>query len=158
MKNSTNKVLTIAVVLLLITNIALVAFMVFGKGKKIGRRVGGKDPSEMMAKELGMTEDQKKQHKLLKEEHFKTQKPYFDSLRAAKTAFFQLTKVPDVNDTTINNYYQKVINWQSQIDKLTFAHFRKVRTLFKAEQLPKYDEFIQKMMQRGKRDSARKDK
>lgn len=158
MKNSTNKILTIAVVLLLITNIALVAFMMVGKGKKNGKRVGGKDPSEMMAKELGMTEDQKKQHKLLKEEHFKTLKPYFDSLRAAKTAFFQLTKVPDVNDSTINSYYQKVANLQSQIDKMTFAHFRKVRTLFNAEQLPKFDEFLQKMMQRGRKDSARKDK
>ncbi|MGB3006643.1 MAG: hypothetical protein WBC06_09050 [Chitinophagaceae bacterium] len=158
MKNSTNKILTIAVVLLLITNIALVAFMMYGKGKKGSKKVSGKDPTEIMAKELGMTEDQKKQHKLLKDEHFKTQKPYFDSLRSAKTAFFQLTKVPDVNDSTINSYYQKVANWQSQIDKLTFEHFRKVRTLFNAEQLPKFDEFVQKMMQRGKKDSARKDK
>jgi Spy/CpxP family protein refolding chaperone len=158
MKNSTNKVLTIAVVLLLITNIALVAFMMFGKGKKDGRRGGGKEPSEMMVKELGMTEDQKKQHKQLREEHFKTLKPYFDSLRTAKAAFFQLTKMPDVNDSTINNYYQKVANWQLQIDKLTFAHFKKVRTIFSPEQQPKFDEFVQKMMQRGRRDSARKDK
>ena len=64
MKSSSNKILTIAVVLLLIANIALVAFLVMGKNKKNSWHGGGGkgDPSEMMAKELNMTEQQKKDH------------------------------------------------------------------------------------------------
>lgn len=159
MKNSTNKMLTIAVVLLLITNIALVFFMIMGKGKHNTRYAGGKgDPSEMMAKELNMTEQQKKDHKQLKEEHFKNIKPLFDSLRAAKTAFFSLLKDSTVSDSMINAYSQRISERQSTIDKLTFAHFKRIRNLFTAEQQPKFDEFVQKMMQRGRRDSTGKGK
>lgn len=155
MKNSNNKILTIAVVLLLITNIALVAFILPGKNKSNSRHSGGKrDPAEMMAKELNMTEQQKKEHKLLKEEHFKNIKPLFDSVRAAKTAFFSLLKDSTVSDSIVTAYSQRISERQSAIDKLTFAHFKKIRNLFTPVQQPKFDEFVQKMMQRGRRDSA----
>lgn len=155
MKNSTNKILTIAVVLLLITNIALVFFMFKEKDKRSSWYAGGKgDPSEMMAKELNMSEQQKKEHKDLKEEHFKNIKPLFDSLRAAKTAFFSLIKDSIVSDSMMNAYSQRISERQSIIDKFTFAHFKRIRNLFTAEQKPKFDEFVKKMMQRGRRDSA----
>ncbi len=155
MKNSTNKILAIAVVLLLITNIALVFFMFREKDKHTARYAGGKgDASEMMAKELNMTEQQKKDHRQLKEEHFKNIKPLFDSLRSAKTAFFSLIKDSTVSDSLMNAYSQRISERQSTIDKLTFAHFKRIRNLFTAEQQPKFDEFVQKMMQRGRRDST----
>jgi Spy/CpxP family protein refolding chaperone len=159
MKNSGNRILTIAVVLLLITNIALVAFMVLGRNKQGGRHSTGRgDMAEMMAKELNMTEQQKKDHKQLKEEHFINIRPLLDSVRATKTALFALVKDPSVNDSTVNVYTQEISETQSTIDQLTFAHFRRVRNLFTAEQQPKFDEFVQKMMQRGKRDSTGKGK
>lgn len=157
MKSSNNKILTIAVVLLLLTNIALVAFMVMGKSKRSTKHAWGKgDPAEMMAKELNMTEQQRKDHKLLKEEHLKNIKPLFDSVRAAKTAFFALLKDSTAGDSTINVYSQRITAKQSAVDKLTFAHFKRIRNLFTAEQQPEFDEFVQKMMQRGRRDSATK--
>ena len=58
MKNSTNKILTIAVVLLLLVNIAMVIFIIKGK-KPYDSRRGKGDPVEMMEKELNMTEQQK---------------------------------------------------------------------------------------------------
>jgi periplasmic protein CpxP/Spy len=159
MKNSGNKILTIAVVLLLITNIALVVFMVLGRNKSGGRYSGGRgDMAEMMVKELNMTEQQKKDHKQLKEEHFKNIRPLLDSVRSAKTALFALVKDSTVNDSTVNIYTQGISKIQSTIDQLTFAHFRRVRNLFTPEQQPKFDEFVQKMMQRGKRDSTGKGK
>lgn len=154
---SSNKILTIAVVLLLLTNIALVAFMVLGKNKQESKRPAGKgDPFQVMAKELNMTDQQQKDYKQQKEEHFKNIKPLFDSVRAAKTAFFALVKETDVSDSIVNLYSQRVTDKQAEIDKLTFAHFRRVRNLFTPEQQPKFDVFVQKMMQRGKKDSAAK--
>lgn len=153
MKNYTNKVLTIAVVFLLLTNIALVVFML---NKKQGgdKRRGHSDLFEMMVKELNMTEQQQKDFKLQKEEYFKNINPLFDSVRAAKTAFFALTKEQNVSDSLVNIYSLRISEKQSAIDKLTFAHFKKVRSLFTAEQQPKFDEFVQKMMQRSRRDST----
>lgn len=155
MKNSTNKILTIAVVFLLLTNIALVIFML-NKKQPADKKRNRVDPSEMMVKELNMTEQQQKEYKSLKEEHFKNIKPLFDSVRAAKTAFFALTKEQNVSDSLVNVYSLRIGEKQSAIDKLTFAHFKKVRGLFTAEQQPKFDEFVQKMMQRGRKDSADK--
>jgi len=158
MKNPTNKILAIAVVFLLLTNIALVIFML-NKKPQADKRRGRVDPFEMMVKELNMTEQQQKDYKLQKDEHFKNIKPLFDSVRAAKTAFFALTKEQNVNDSLVNQYSQRISEKQSAIDKLTFAHFKRVRSLFTAGQQPKFDEFVQKMMQRWRKDSAdKKDK
>lgn len=157
MKNTNTRILTIAVVLLLITNIALVAFFVMGKNKKSSNHQGGRpDPTEMMAKELNMTEDQKELHKQLREEHQKNIKPLFDSVKAAKIAYYSLVKDSTVSDSMVTAYGQRISERQSAIDKLTFDHFKKMRKLFTADQIPKYDEFLQKMMQRNRKDSGSK--
>lgn len=163
MKNSTNRILIISVVLLLIANIALVAIMVMGKQGRHEKRQGSKGgPLEMMSKELGMSEQQKKDYEQLKEEHFKALRPLLDSIRSAKTAFFNLAKDSTGNDSIVDSYSKRIGERQSMADKLTLAHFRKVRSLFSPEQQPKFDEFIKKMMQQrqaGKRkDSTRKDR
>ena len=157
MKN--NKILTIAVVLLLLTNIALVAFMLTEKkGKTEGKRQGGREPFELMVKELGMTDQQQKDYKGLKEAHFKNVRPLFDSIRAAKTAFYNLIKNGEVSDSVLNAHTANISARQAALEKLTFAHFREVRNIFTAEQQPKYDSFLLKMMQRSKRDSSGKRK
>jgi hypothetical protein len=157
MKN--NKILTIAVVLLLLTNIALIAFMLTEKkGKTEGKRQGGREPFELMVKELGMTDQQQKDYKGLKEAHFKNVRPLFDSIRAAKTAFYTLIKNGDVSDSVLDAHTANISAKQAALEKLTFAHFREVRNIFTAEQQPKYDSFLLKMMQRGKRDSSGKRK
>jgi hypothetical protein len=157
---SSNKILTIAVVLLLLTNIALVAFMVLGKKKPEVKRNGGKgDPFEMMAKELNMTEQQKKEHLQYRDEYFKTVRPLFDSVRSAKVAFFALLKDTAANESVLTIANKRMSDIQFTIDKLTFEHFRRVRALYSGDQQKKYDEMVQKMMQRqGGKGSWRKDK
>jgi periplasmic protein CpxP/Spy len=153
---SSNKMLTIAVILLLITNIALVAMLVLGKDKKY-RRGGREEAFEMMVKELSMTDVQQKDYKAMKEAHMKDSKPLFDSLRTARNAFFALVKDSTVSDSILAVYSQRISERQALIDKNIFVHFKKVRNLFTPEQQPKFDTFVQKMMQRRRdnRDSAR---
>jgi periplasmic protein CpxP/Spy len=160
MKNSTNKILTIAVILLLIANIALVAMMVMGKQRRGHKRPGAKaDPIEMMSREVGMTDQQKKDYQQLKEEHFQAMRPLMDSVRAAKTAFFELAKTDDTNESVIDSMSRRITERQAAADKLTLAHFRKVRNLFTPDQQPKFDEFVKKMMQQrmnGRKKSGEK--
>jgi periplasmic protein CpxP/Spy len=160
MKYSNNKILTIAVVLLLITNIALVALMMFGKNDKPKRGPGGKgDPFAMMEKELGMTEVQKKEHLQFREEYFKKINPLFDSVRYAKAAYFALVKDTTLADSVLVSSYNKITAMQTAIDRYTFDHFRRVRALYTPGQQLKYDSLVQKMMmQKGRRDSSSKKK
>lgn len=164
MKGSNNKIFTIAVILLLLVNIAMIVFMVKGRRHHNVKREGGKGgPFEMLAKELNMTEQQKAEHQKLRDEYFAAARPLFDSIRAAKQAFFGLAKEANVSDSLVNSYINRIAEKQSVADKLTLAHFRKVRDLYTGDQQRKYDEFVQKMMQRqggpgGRRDSAGKNK
>lgn len=156
MKTSTNKILTIAIVLLLLVNIAMVIFIVKGRRPYDSRRGKGGNPVEMMEKELNMTEQQKSEVKKLRDDHFAKIRPLFDSVRVAKSAFFGLIKDPNVSDNTLGVYSKRITEAQAAVDKLTFAHFRSVRALLNPDQQVKYDEFVQKMMQRGKKDSTGK--
>ena len=159
MKNSTNKFLTIAVILLLLANIALVAFMVTGKGKKNpASERGGKAVFERLVKELGMTDAQQKQYDSLREVHFTGIRPLFDSMRVKRQALFNLSKENTLNDSLINVYTSYIAGKQILADKLTLVHFHQVRKILNADQQPKFDVFIKKMMQRSKRDSSAKKK
>jgi Spy/CpxP family protein refolding chaperone len=159
MKNSTNKFLIIAVILLLLANIALVAFMVMGKDKKNpAPEKGGKAVFERLVKEIGMTDAQQKQYDSLREAHFSKIRPLFDSMRVKRQLFFNLSKDDTLNDSLINVYTSYIAEKQIMADKLTLLHFHQVRKILNPDQQPKFDVFIKKMMQRSRRDSTAKKK
>jgi periplasmic protein CpxP/Spy len=154
---NTNKFLKIAVLLLLAANIALVAFMVWGRPKK-NTRTGRPDPTEMLAKELGLSDEQKITHRQMKEEHMKSIKGLMDSIRDAKVGFYTLNKEAQLNDSLLTVYGSRVSALQIKVDKAMLAHFKRVRAFLKPEQQLKYDTLVIKMINRGRRDSATKNK
>jgi len=157
MKNSlkeysrtTTKILTIAVVLLLLVNIGMLIYIFSGKDRPDRGR--GRGPYDKMVKELNMTPEQKKHYDSLREMHFTTIRPLFDSMRNTRRALFNLMKEETLNDSLVNVYSSRITEKQTRADRLTLEHFRRVRSMFSGEQQLKFDEFIQKMMQsRGKR-------
>lgn len=158
MSNASPKTLTIVVLLLLIINTGLVIFLVIGrKDKNQSGAYGRQDNFELMAKELNLQEDQKAQHKLLREEYFKNLRPYYDSIRAAKTALYARIDDTTVTKIDFDTYDANASYWYSAINRMTFDHFKKVRSLLQPSQQAGYDKFIQKMMQRSRRDSSRKE-
>jgi hypothetical protein len=154
---NTNKFLKIAVLLLLAANIALVAFMVWGKPEK-NRKIGRQDPTEMLAKELGLSDEQKVTHRQMKEEHMKSIKGLMDSIRDVKVSFYTLNKQAQLNDSLLNVYGGQISALQIKADKAMLAHFKRVRAFLKPEQQLKYDTLVIKMINRGRKDSAAKNK
>lgn len=152
---SGNKLLIVVIGLLVVSNIVLAFFLLNGKTKKPAKRERN-DPAEMMIKEVGMDEKQAATHKQMKDDHFKAVRPLYDSLRAAKATYFGLVKDTAVKEEMAKVYRDKIAAWQSTIDSMTFAHFRKMRSLLNPQQQLKYDEFVQKLMQRGRKDSTAK--
>lgn len=149
---SSGKLMALIAGLLLLSNIVLVYFLVFGKDKKPPKK-DRQDPTTIMIKEVGMDEKQSAAHKQLKDEHFKNVRPIYDSLRSAKAAYFGLIKDTTLPESKLFEARNRIAYWQTYIDSMTFAHFRKMRSLLNAEQQPKYDDFVQKLMQR-RRDSS----
>ena len=153
----TNRILTIAVILLLLVNVAMLVFMLKGRGHHDMKKQGG-GPFDMMVKELNMTEQQQTEFKKLKDEHFTAIKPVFDSVRTLKKSLFGLVKEENLNDSLVNKYSGLISEQQAIADKLTINHFRKVRALFSGDQQKKFEDFVQKMMQRrGPQGGWRKD-
>lgn len=143
----TNKLLTFAVVLLLVVNVVLLVFMF--KGRSHGDRKGRDgNPFDKMVKELNMTDQQQTEFKKLKDQHFATISPVFDSVKSLKKSLFSLVRSENVNDSVVNQYSILISDQRAIADKLTINHLRKVRALFSGDQQKKYDEFVQKMMDR----------
>jgi len=152
----TNRILTIAVVLLLLVNVGMLIFMLKSHGHRDMRGQGG-SPFDRMVKELNMTDSQQTEFKKLKDAHFTAIKPVFDSVRSLKKSLFSLVKEENITDSTVSTYRGLISEQQAIIDKLTINHFRKVRALFSGDQQKKFDDFVQKMMQRrGRKDSTGK--
>jgi Spy/CpxP family protein refolding chaperone len=152
----TNRILTVAVILLLLVNAAMLIFMLKCRGHHDMKKQGG-SPFDRMVNELSMTEQQQTEFKKLKDEHFTAIKPVFDSVRTLKKSLFSLVKEENINDSLVNNYSVLISQQQAIIDKLTINHFRKVRALFSGDQQKKFDDFVQKMMQRRGPGGMRKD-
>lgn len=153
MKSSINKILAVAVILLLAVNTVLLIFIWKGKNKHEPRHSQGNGAFETMAKELSMSEQQKNDYKKLRDEHFARVRPLFDSIRQYRASFFKMVRDTTSSEDSLNVYSKRVAEKQATIDKMTFEHFKKVRALFSGDQQKQFDEYMQKMMQR-RRDSS----
>ncbi len=154
MRNTTNRILAIAVALLLVANIALVAVLVCGK--RSPKKETDKEKFERAIGDLGLTDAQKKEFDAKRDAHFAVIRPIFDSIRSNRTALFNLVKEPVVNDSLVAVYAQRIAEKQVLADKQTVSHFHSIRLLLDSAQQIKYDEFLLKMLQRQKKDSTNK--
>ena len=157
MKTSSNKILSVAVILLLVINTVLLVFMWRSKDRHNSKRPQGSSPFEMMVKELHLTDQQKNEYKKLRDEHFAAVKPLFDSIREIRKDFMRLVKESVVSDTALSNYSDRIAKKQATIDRLTLDHLRKARSLFSGDQQKQFDDFVQKMMQQHMNGSRRRD-
>ncbi|OQY96406.1 MAG: hypothetical protein B6D37_02610 [Sphingobacteriales bacterium UTBCD1] len=151
-----NKILGVAVIVLFLVNAGLLLFIWKGKGSgHAGQKPDSGSAMETMARELNMTESQKKNYQTLRDQHFAGVRPLYDSVREIRKEFLKMIQSLVVQDSSISNYSRRIAEKQAVIDRLTLDHFRKVRGLFSGEQQKQYDDFIQKIMLR-RRDSSGK--
>ena len=170
MTSPRNKVLVLIISVLLISNLALVAYLVFGKQKDPkGNRGGdrGKAFSDYIIKEVNFSEDQAATFKQMMTEHFEKLRPLMGEVRKAKDSFFTLMQQPQIPpDSVLQKAAENIAQKQKLQELQSFNHFRKVRELCNEEQKPKFDSVIKKMINRsfgrgpdrGKKEGERKQK
>ncbi len=149
--NSTtrNRTLIFIILLLLVTNIALLAYTcAFSK----------RNPSEKMKdgftnalkKEVGFSEDQIKQFTALKEKHWAEARADMDHIRNIRQELFNLTKDATVSDSLITLYADSIGILQKNVEINTFHHFKAARQLCTPDQQPKYDSLMKKIIRQGR--------
>ena len=152
--STTPRFLTTAVILLLLINTGLVVYLVVDRNKS--HRPYNRerlDTSALLAKEINLSAAQEEQHRELREAHFKNVGILYDSIRVVKMKLFT-TATPGTTDSLLELSNQKINNWQSTINAMTVSYLQKVRNILTEQQQKGYDQFVIKMMQRGRRDSS----
>ncbi len=159
MTNPRNRNLLIIIAVLLLTNIAVLAY--FLGQKKPGKHIAPQARTEragianMLQEEVGFNEQQIAEYKVMKDRQRETIRPMFDDMRKTKDSLFRMLSYEGAgSDSLVNRLADAIASKQKALDLQTFRYFKQVRGLCSAEQQPKYDSLILKMFRRmGKRPS-----
>jgi Spy/CpxP family protein refolding chaperone len=135
---------------LFLANIALLlSFFVFGeksgsdKGSQNSKQVSG-----YLSKELQLSKEQDEAFSQMKEEHFKTMKPLWAEIRQTKDSLFRQMSNPNIDDSLISAYTDRIAAKNKKSDELMFRHFRELRKLCTPDQQQKFDTLIPQMFNR----------
>ncbi|WP_119079428.1 Spy/CpxP family protein refolding chaperone [Chitinophaga alhagiae] len=148
-----NKVLSLLVLVLLLTNILLLVFFVWKKPEPPHpgggtARSGRGETTQILEKEVGFDAQQMEQYRKLKEQHWDRMKPYFGELRTARNNFYKLLNEASVPDSVINSAADSIAAKQKQMDLQTFRHFQQVKAIGTPEQQAKFDTLVQQVIKR----------
>jgi periplasmic protein CpxP/Spy len=151
MNSSRNKVLLALVAILLLTNLALVAFFVMKEEPKKKEAVSRPSRSAVMRNMLkdsvGFNDLQLKFFDTIWNRHERTIKPLFENMRDAKLAFYK--QVNAAEDTAAITAASNAIGeTQKAVDLAFFAYFQNIRGICTPEQLTRYDSVVQRVVRR----------
>lgn len=149
MRSPKNKILIIIIVVLLISNIALLGFMFFGKKSDRKLQDRGRSFSDYFEKQLGFTPEQSAQFEQLTTQHFENLRPFLKDVRKAKDSMFSLMRLPQVPDSVLQNAAESLAQKEKAQELLSYRHFLRVRELCTEEQKPKFDTLISRMINRS---------
>jgi protein CpxP len=152
---SKTKILVTAVVLLLLTNVAMLIFILNNKDHR-GKERGGRDAAmrSFLQKEIGFSDQQLTQYDSLSKHHKDEIKPSFDDMRNNRVQDMKALGEAGFSDSVIEASAARSSSMQKEMIKKMLTHFREVRALCTAEQKPKFDSLFYKSL--GKREDKKK--
>lgn len=145
-----NKALVFIIAVLLLSNIAMLYFYLTKKNcednnPRKQNTSRGEFMVEKLKNEVGFSDSQIARYRELRVKHKESMKPLFDDIFYAKDSLYRLlSQTP--SDSQVNHYLEEIGNKQEVIDQRIFNHFFALKQLCTAEQLPRYDSVIQKVI------------
>jgi periplasmic protein CpxP/Spy len=146
MSTAKNKLLVIIVGILLLTNIALIAFIVFNKApEKRGRGDREAMMTEFLQKQVGFNEQQMQQYDTLSKQHKENMRMRFDEMRNNRQQVYKAVGDQSFNDSAINDAATKLSASQKDMEANMLRHFASIRKICTPEQQPKFDSMLYKI-------------
>lgn len=142
-----NKWLTVAFVTLIVLNITTLA--VFWWSKKAPREEGGQPQGGAMTflvKELNLDSAQQQQLIVFRDEHRSGTREIREKNREAKETFFNLLAKEGITAAEIDQAATVSARYDAELSKITFDHFKKIRSICTPEQQKKFDEIIHEVL------------
>ena len=98
--------------------------------------------------EVGFSEEQLNQYKLLRENQMKNVRPFFNQVRESKKAFYDLVTSGGVPDSIVAADADSIAQKQKNLDMQMFLYFKNVREICTPEQVGKFDSVMKKVVGR----------
>jgi len=160
---SRNKIYVSLIGLLLLSNLALVAFFVMNKPEKreVRREHPGSYMKDALKNDVGFTEQQMAEFDKMADQHRQQMRPLFEDIGKTKESFYKMLSQPQTADTVLNQAASQIGDKQKAIDIKIFTHFQNIRQLCTPEQQSAFDSLIQRVVHRMifpmRRGDSRKD-
>lgn len=143
---STNKVLVILVIALLLTNLGMLYY--FTRKKEDPKQTGDRQ-LEWVKKELKLTDAQAINYLALRQKRDSILKPLNTSLRESKLKMLTLITQPNVNDSAAVAVANEITRRQQPIEVEYYYHFKRIQNLCAPEQQPLLDSLLLRMINRN---------
>ncbi len=145
MGTSKNKLLTALVALLVLGNLASLAFLWLHKAPNAQPPTGARADA-FITRELKLDRVQQEQYHQLMMEHRRQTQAVRMQIRDAKDAFFALLQNPGTTDSSKKQAAANVSRYTEELDLLTFEHFQKLRAICNPVQQQRFDEIIHQVI------------
>jgi len=147
MNRTSNKILLLIIGVLLLTNIAVLGYFFWFRhdGEEAGKNKGA---TELLKEEVGFSQQQLDQYKVLRDRQRETIRPMYEDMRQTKDSLFKLLGDTTVDDQKLNTITDEIGQKQKTIDLLTFRHFSELRRICKPEQRVAYDSMVVQMFRK----------
>ena len=143
--NSNKKILSVLVVLLLLANVATIAFFWFNKENKPEQSRNG--AALFIINQLNLDKSQQEKYLALVKEHQLGVRSIRDEIKVAKDNFFSLLSQSNVTEKEKQSAAKTISASTEKLDLFTFKHFAKVRSICNITQQQKFDTIIKQVMQ-----------
>jgi hypothetical protein len=141
------KWLLVLVGILLVTNI--ITLTVFWSTKP-GKPNNSQRPrmGQFIVDQMKFDSTQENAYWIMRDSLVNTQRPVWDSIRAARKRFYDLVNQQMPNDSVLLSRAHEITEYQQKLDLITLHHFQQVRTLCRPNQVQKFDTVIQEIVNR----------
>ncbi len=146
MENKNYNILKWSVIALAVLNIVLMVFMWMGpRGRHHGPPSHG-GPRDMIIQELGFNDTQVNKFEELIQQHRSGMRDLDEKGREIRNNYFKLMASDSLDYKAKEGFEAAIAENQSNIEAITFDHFRQVRVLCTDEQKKKFDKMIGEIM------------
>jgi Spy/CpxP family protein refolding chaperone len=149
-----HKFLVAAIIILIIVNLGTIGIILFSPHPPFppnGMKPGMQAPPQglkFFEDELRLTGEQKTTFIKLRDEHFAQVRGLVDSMQKAKAEAYHELMQDNPDNKKADSLFEVSGKLQIQLDKMTFEHFAKLKSICTKDQLPAYNKLLEGLSQR----------
>ncbi len=142
-----NRIVTILILVLCLTNVAVVIFLFSGMrphhgGPNFPPRMGGDSQMDMMDEELGLSEEQAAQMKKMRTAHMAAIDKHFEEMDELRTQFINEALNPDLDKEKVEKFARMIGDKKAEFELTQIEHFQQLAKILKPDQLAKLKEIM----------------